>query len=161
RKGDLVWEKRLEKQYQIEELKCRASPLIDGDLLVVFVGGKPWACLVALDKNTGKEVWKALDESVSNSSPIIVTAGGKRQLIVWTGESVSSLDPATGKVWWRERLLTSNNDAISTPIAQNDLLLIGGLMLKLDANKPAASILWPERRGVSDRVLSNTSTAVL
>ncbi len=159
-KGTLLWERRLEKDYEVEILKCRASPLIDGDLLIVLVGGKPGACVVALDKRTGKEVWKALDESVTNSSPILITSGGKRQLVAWTGESVTSLDPATGTVWWRVPLVTSNNDAIPTPVHDKGRLLVGGLMLRLDA-KPAASVLWPKGRAVSKRILSNTSTGVL
>ena len=159
--GEVVWETNLGKQYQIREMICRASPLIEGDLLIVFTGGKPGACLVALDKNSGKEVWKALDESVSNSSPMVVEAGGRRQLIVWTCESVTSLDPRAGKMYWRERMVTSSNDAISSPVSHGDWLLIGGLMLELKADKPAASVLWPATRAVSRRVLSNTSTALL
>ena len=54
------------------------SPLIEGDLLILFIGGKPEASVVALDKDTGKEVWRALDEKLTFSSPIvIVSAGGK------------------------------------------------------------------------------------
>ncbi len=50
---------------------------------------------------------------------------------------------------------------MSTPVFSNHRLLIAGLMMKLEANKPAASVLWPETRVVSKRVLSNTSTALL
>jgi outer membrane protein assembly factor BamB len=159
--GNLLWEKRLDKELKISELMCRASPLIDGNLLIVFTGGKPGACVIALKKNSGQEVWRALDESVSNSSPIVVTVGGKRQLIVWTGESVTSLAPETGAVYWRERLATSNNDAIATPVFDKNLLSIGGLMLELRAEAPLASIVWPKSRAVARRVLSNTSTPLL
>jgi outer membrane protein assembly factor BamB len=52
--------------------------------------------------------------------------------------------------------------AVSTPVCSNPWLLIGGLMLKLDPEKPAASVVWPETRApVSKRVLSNTSTALI
>src|SRR4030095_13791844 len=110
---------------------------------------------------TGKEVWKVLDESVSNSSPLVIEAGGKRQLIVWTGESVTSLNPATGETWWREAMLTSNNDATPTPVFQKGRLLIAGLMLELSTSQPAATVLWPESRAVPKRILSNISTALL
>ncbi len=99
RNGKVIWEKNLGKEYEVRELICRASPLIENNLLILFTGGKPGACVVALDKRTGKEVWKALDESVSNSSPLAIVAGGQRQLIVWTGESVTSLNPATGETY--------------------------------------------------------------
>jgi len=123
--------------------------------------GKPGACVLALDRRTGKEVWKALDEPVSNSSPVVIEAGGKRRLIVWTGTSVTALNPATGETWWREAMVTSNNDAIPTPVVQRNRLLIGGLMLELNASQPTATVLWPELRVVSKRILSNTSTALL
>src|SRR5688500_2089300 len=58
-------------------------------------------------------------------------------------------------------MVTSNNDAIPTPVVQKNRLLIGGLMLELNAHHPGASVLWPETRPVSKRILSNTSTALL
>jgi outer membrane protein assembly factor BamB len=45
---------------------------------------------------------------------LIIVAGGKRQLIVWTGESVTALNPATGETYWREAMVTSSNDSIPT-----------------------------------------------
>lgn len=159
--GAVIWRHELAKEYEVGTLQCRASPLIEGDLVILHPGAKPGACMVALDRRTGREIWKALNETVSNSSPIVVSAGGKRQLIMWTGSSVVSLDPATGAVFWREPMTTSNNDGNATPVCDGDRLLISGLMMKLAADKPGASIVWPENRGVAKRVLSNTSTPLL
>jgi outer membrane protein assembly factor BamB len=142
RTGEVLWRRNLDKDYQVAFAPGSPSPLIDGGLLILFIGGKPGACLVALQKDTGKEVWKALDESLTFSSPIVITSGGKRQLIVWTQESVTSLDPATGKTYWRQRLATSGDYAVSTPVFHNDRLLVGGLMFQLDAAKPAAKVFW-------------------
>src|SRR5438128_2309123 len=88
RKGEVLWQRNLEKDYKVAFAPGMPSPLIDGDLLILFIGGKPDACVVALHKDTGKEVWKTLDESLTFSSPIVITFGGKKQLIVWTQESV-------------------------------------------------------------------------
>jgi outer membrane protein assembly factor BamB len=159
--GAVVWRKDLGKEYEVPHMQTRASPLIEGDLLILNVGAKPDACVMALDRHTGREVWTALSETVANSSPIVIEAGGQRQLIVWTGDSVTSLNPATGAVWWCEAMSTSNNDDNATPVWDGDRLLISGLMFKLAADKPAATIVWPENRGVSKRVLSNTSTPLL
>ena len=159
--GRLIWSQPLGEKYQIEPLMCRASPLLEENRLIVFIGGKPSATLVALNADSGQIAWTALDEPVSNSSPIMVTAGGKRQLIAWTGASVSSLDPADGTSFWRQPMTTSNNDAVASPVSDGRRLLIGGLMLELDATRPAAHIRWPENLGITKRVLSNTSTALL
>src|SRR4029079_16413749 len=45
--GELVWEKKLDKEFEIKSLSCRPSPLIDGDLLILLTGGKPQACVIA------------------------------------------------------------------------------------------------------------------
>ena len=66
-----------------------ASPLIEDELLILYMCGKPAACVVAFDKNSGKG--EALDDSFTYSSPIILTAGGRKQLIAWTREAVTSL----------------------------------------------------------------------
>jgi outer membrane protein assembly factor BamB len=134
--------------------------LIEGNLLIVPVGAKPDACVIAFDKNTGQETWKSLDEQPSASSPIVVNAGGKRQLIVWTPEAVTALDPATGKTYWRERLITTKDATVSTPVYHDGNLLIGGLMLRLDSDKPAATVIGPKSRATARRILSDTSTAL-
>jgi outer membrane protein assembly factor BamB len=161
-KGRVVWEKSLAKDYGVKEFTgITASPLIEDELLILYICGKPAACVVAFYKDSGKEAWRALDDSFTYSSPIILTAGGRRQLIVWTQEAVTSLDPTTGQTLWREQVRTPGDQAVSTPVFSNHRLLIAGLMLKLDADKPAASVLWPETRAASKRILSNTSTALL
>jgi len=158
--GDVLWQRNIERDYRVQFAPGTPSPLIEGDLLILFTGGKPGACVVALRKDTGKEAWKALDESLTFSSPIVVTSGGKRQLIVWTQESVTSLDPETGTTHWRQRLITSSDYAVSTPVFHENRLLIGGLMLALSSEAPAATVLWPASRTPSRRIYSNTSTAL-
>ena len=161
RNGKVIWENHLGRKYEIGELSCRGSPLIEGNLLILFTGAKPGACVIALDKRSGKEIWKALDDTLSNSSPLVIAAGGKRQLIVWTDNAVNSLDPATGATYWREPMVTSSNDSIPAPVIQKNRLLISGLMFELNAHQPAATVLWPESKALSKRILSNTSTPML
>jgi len=158
--GPVIWEKDLWQQYQIDEMGCRPSPLIEQSLLIVYTGAKPGATVLALDKETGKEVWKALDEHASNSSPIAITSAGRRQLIVWTDKSLASLDPANGHLYWRELMITSNNDDVATPVFWGNRLLVSGLMLELSGPPPTASFRWPDNRAASKRILSNTSTPV-
>jgi outer membrane protein assembly factor BamB len=160
--GASIWQKDLAKEYQLAEFSGNTPcPLIEDDLLILYICGKPAACVVAIDKNSGKEIWRALDDTFTYSSPIIITAAGKKQLIVWTQQGITSLNPKTGETWWRETINTPGDMAVATPVFSNPWLLVGGMMLKLDADKPAAEIAWPENRAVSKRVLSNTSTALL
>lgn len=159
-RGSALWQKDLQQEYPGGEVYPSPSPLVENDLLILLVGAKPGASVIALNKLTGQQVWKALDEGPTASSPIIVTAGSVRQLIVWTDRSVTSLAPTTGSILWREPLNTTQDAAVSTPVYHEGYLLIGGLMMKLDANRPAAAILWPKSRATARRVFSDTSTAL-
>ena len=160
--GKVVWKKDLAKEYEVKEFTgITGSPLIEDELLILNICGKPAACVVAFNRNSGKEAWRALDDSFTYSSPVVITAGGQKQLIVWTQEAVTSLNPKTGRTSWREQLRTSGDMAVSTPVFSNPWLLIAGVMLKLDPNKPGASFVWPESRAPTRRVLSNTSTPLL
>lgn len=159
-KGEVVWHRDIKKEYAGVYLDTAGSPLLEGAHLIVQAGAKPDACVIAFDKNSGQEVWKSLDEEPSASSPIIVEAGGKRQLIVWTPQAVTALDPATGDTYWRERLSTIQDATVATPVYHDGRLLISGLMLQLDADRPAATVLWPKSRATARRILSDTSTAL-
>jgi len=152
--GEVLWSKNLPKEYKTEPplWGYAAHPLIDGDLLYTLAGGEG-STIVALDRTTGREVWKALTcEDVGYAPPMIYEAGGRHQLIVWQPETVNALDPKTGAVYWQEPYLAAGKlqrpaVSIATPMCRNDLLFVstfyhGGLMLKLAKDKPAATALW-------------------
>ena len=49
-----------------------ASPVVEGDLLIVHIGGRPDSCIVAFDKATGEEKWRALKDTAAYSAPIVI-----------------------------------------------------------------------------------------
>ena len=54
--GNVVWKKNLKEEFQMKETSVDTSPLIEGDLLILLLGGKGGAGMVALDQNTGREI---------------------------------------------------------------------------------------------------------
>lgn len=78
-----------------------SSPIVEGKLVIVNVGGdEKEAGVVAFDTATGKTVWTVGAERASYSSPIAVTVGKTRHLIVETRLNTLSLDPSKGTVRW-------------------------------------------------------------
>jgi outer membrane protein assembly factor BamB len=133
-------------QYQARSLKfgVSASPLIDGQGVILTVGGKN-ATLVSI----GTHNWKSLDDPASYASPIITTHAGKRQLIALTAEAVVSLDPANGELYWRYPFRDSINESSTTPTRVGDLIVassvtLGSVGLKLGTKdgKPAVTEAW-------------------
>jgi outer membrane protein assembly factor BamB len=151
--GRLIWSKSFMRDYQQRTAPTwgwASHPLVDGDKVIVLVGGKGSA-VAAFHKDTGKEIWRALDSGGAHGSgycpAMIFEAGGKRQLIIWHPEAVESLDPETGKVYWSQPFTLQAGLSVPTPRKVGDMLFVtafynGPLMLKLDPEKPAASILW-------------------
>jgi outer membrane protein assembly factor BamB len=152
--GKEIWFKDLTKAFKTEPpvWGYSASPLIEGDLLYTLVGGEGSA-VVALNKNTGDEVWHALtSEEVCYSPPVMIEAGGCKQLIVWLSEGINSLDPKTGKVLWSQPYPAKGKPQrpavnIATVRHMGDMLFVsnayhGPMMLKLATDRPAAKIMW-------------------
>jgi len=98
------------------------SPLIDGNVLVCTPGGAQ-ATLVALDKRTGKTLWKSAvpgGDQAAYASPIVLEAGGLRQYVQFLQKGVVGVDANTGKFLWRYDRTAQNSPAnIATPVAHN------------------------------------------
>lgn len=149
--GRVLWEKDYVKDFNasVPTWGTAGAPLVDGNLLICLVGGEPDAKIVALDKLTGREIWRALssDSEPGYNQPIIIEAGGARQLILFHPNAISSLDPATGKVYWEIVQTIQMGIVVATPVRSGPYLFVtsqygGARMLRLAADKPAAAILW-------------------
>lgn len=136
-----------------------SNPLLDGDKLIVFVGGKE-STAVAFHKDTGEVLWKSLDSLTEHgpgySSPVIVEAGGKRQLIVWHPAGLSSIDPETGKPFWTQPMTLQAGMSCATPRLEGDELYVsafynGSLLMKLNDHAPTSSVVW-RRHGQNERM---------
>lgn len=151
--GSVIWSKNLPQAYDapLPLWGFAGHPLVYGELLICMAGGHGSA-VVALDKKTGKDVWKALSTpEIGYSPPTVIDAGGVTQLLIFHGESLNSLNPLTGDVYWTEPLPTAYSMAIMAPRKSGDFLFAGGhnrrsLGLKLDASKPVATKVWQGSR---------------
>ncbi len=149
--GDLIWRVDTVAEYgvTVPVFGVSQSPLVEGDHLIVVLGGEPDAMVVAFDTATGTEAWRAIETTSEPgySSPIVITAGGERQVIVWHAAAVTSLDPATGAIWWQHDFSVPSGLTIGSPVRSGRYLLVtqvenGGLMLALNPDRPAARLLW-------------------
>lgn len=151
--GQPVWSRQLKKDYGIESPMWgfAGHPLVDGQKLICLVRGEG-TTVVAFDKETGKELWRALTaREPGYAPPMIYEAGGKRQLIVWHPQAINSLDPETGKVYWSIPFAINAGLSIATPRKWGDFLLVtafynGSLMLRLGADQPTATQVWRGRK---------------
>ena len=148
-RGTVLWRHDFKKEYKVETPRWgfAAHPLIDGPRLICLVGG-PGSVAVAFDRDTGKEVWRALSaREIGYCPPTLIEAGGTRQLLIWHAEALNSLNPENGKVYWSVPLEPNYGMAIAAPRQLGASLFAGGVgnrsvLLKLAADRPAAEVVW-------------------
>lgn len=163
--GRTLWERR--------DLPCDhyrgagSSPILVGDLLILTFDGFDLQYLVALDKKTGRSVWKKprdIAYSTSDgdfkkafSTPAVLTINGKQQLISPSAEATIAYDPATGEELWR--VVHGGMNAASRPVFGHGLIyLTSGHTAQLLAVRQGLSgdltphgIAWKVVRGVPTR----------
>jgi outer membrane protein assembly factor BamB len=154
--GEVVWRKNYlrDQGTELPTWGIVGAPLVYGNLLICLVGGQPDAKVVAFDKLTGKERWRAISsqEEPGYSSPFLLTAARVPQLIIWHPGAVSSLNPKTGDVHWEHPFRLRMGLAVATPVWDGERLLVsafynGSRMFRLDPDSPAAELIW---KGNSD-----------
>ena len=130
-KGKEVWRTHLVKDLNGEMMTkwgYSESPLVDGDMLICTPGGKD-GTLAALDKKTGKPVWRSKDwtQLAPYSSVVAADIHGVRQYIQTgytggnDGGNVSGVDAKTGKLLWSKKYFTGDSYVIGpTPIVHGN-----------------------------------------
>ena len=128
--GKVLWTRR--------DLPCNhwrgpgSSPILYRDLLIVHFDGFDYQYVVALDKRTGRTVWKTDrthdfgtddgDQKKGFATPIVIEAAGRLQLISPAAKAVVSLDPLTGRELWRVRY--EQHSAAARPLFAHGLVYI-------------------------------------
>jgi outer membrane protein assembly factor BamB len=117
--GDVLWRHDLLEEFQAPQPPWGVafSPLVEGDLVLASPGGPGGKSVAAFHKETGKQVWTALDDQAGYSSPIALTAGGVRQVVFFTARHLVGLSPADGKVLWQYPWQTRYDVNAATPLA--------------------------------------------
>ena len=106
----MIWQVDTAAVYKAPSLTfgSSCSPLVVGDLVYVNVGAKG-ASIVAFNKDTGKEVWKKLDDGASYSSPIslsspVVDRRPRSAAHLLTAKGLVCLSATDGEIHWRYTL---------------------------------------------------------
>jgi len=122
--GKPAWNAQLGKMGTVG-MGTGTSPILYENLVIVQCDEENGesSFIVALDKKTGKEVWRTPRKvQVSWSTPLLVRGATRSELIASGTEFVISYDPATGKELWRHKGVESN--AIPSPVANSDMVFV-------------------------------------
>ncbi len=175
RDGKLIWQRETSAEWNVPApfFGAGSSPILEGNRLIVMVGGQTNSGVVAFDAATGKTVWESVgqrnwegvpmsgwpgerkvtwqpwEKQASYSTPVAATIHGRRHVLCLMRQGLVSLNPTNGEVnfsfWFRSRA----NDSVNAmnPVVLDDLVLISGAYYKV------GSVLLrvkPDGRGVEE-----------
>lgn len=156
--GELKWQADFGKMLTLHGHGEGSSPALYRDTLIINWDHEGQSFVVAFDKWTGKELWKAEREGgTSWTTPIVVEHGGKPQVIISGSKRVQGYDLATGALLWECRGLSVEN-VVSSPVAGGGMVYAGSsydrqalLAIRLDGARgditESERVAWKRTRG--------------
>jgi len=131
--GDVVWSTNILEEFGGRNIiwGLAESPLVIGDKVICTPGGEN-VSMVALDRKTGKVVWKCTGASdkPGYASPILIECQGLRQVVTAMSESIIGVRASDGKLLWRYPHKVYTDQNITTPLFHDGFLIISGCVRK-------------------------------
>lgn len=145
--GKLIWNKNIQQEtdIRIPDWGYSGSPLVSGSTLLLNVGEHG----VALDKASGRLLWRSADKDAGYSTPYPYESGGRKLAILGSGRAYNAVDIASGQLAWSFEWRTSYGVNAADPIVRDGHAFIssgyekGCAMLRLGSNPPA--VVWQSR----------------
>lgn len=127
--GKLLWRSEYGRRFKVNRpfWGATTSPIVDDGRVIVHFGNDERGVLVALDVESGKEVWAQGNDGTAYSSPLLVELFGVRQVVEWNHRAVVGVESATGKKLWEYPFPhVGTNQNMPTPSIHNGRVLVGG-----------------------------------
>jgi outer membrane protein assembly factor BamB len=109
------------------------SGVADEERVFVPVGSTNGAGIVAFDKQTGRVVWRALNEEAAYSSFLLAPLAGVPQLVAFTADALDGVDPRSGRLLWRVPFRTVARRHAATPVVVGDTVVVNSHTIGLVA----------------------------
>ncbi len=146
--GKIHWQRQLarEDEARVPGWGLNGSPLIHGQLVILNIGAAGWA----LDKTTGKTVWKSADGEAGYSTPLPITWRGQPHVVVSSDSAYTAVDARTGTAAWSIRWLTRYGVNAASAIVRGDEVFIssgyskGAGLFRIREGEPVE--VWRQRQ---------------
>jgi outer membrane protein assembly factor BamB len=140
------------------------SPIVDGEGVVVHFGGDDEGVLVALDVESGDEIWSQGKDGASYSSPLVAELNGVRQIVEWNHNRLVGVESGSGRLLWEYPFPhVETNQNMPTPTLHNGRVLVGGENRGIRSVEPQLNNgVWTvKERWFQEQVALDMSSAVV
>ncbi len=151
--GDTVWQHDTVEKFgaKVPEWGFAGSPVIDGDNLIVHLGAKDGGCVIALDRKTGREIWRALNDPPGYCTPVVIHPKSGKQVVIWTPKNVHGIEATTGKPLWSVPYVVTYGVSITPPVFYDGIVFVtgyweGSKAIELGEKPTDAKVIWTEAK---------------
>jgi len=153
-KGVVLWRKQSTNDYLGASTKSDSamSPIVVDGCCIVHVGEKTNGAVIAFELASGEPKWKWDGDGPANSSPVVMTVGGKKQLVILTAKNLVGLALADGKMLWQVPFDAYQGNNL-TPIVDGAKVIYAGqskgmlaVMIEPQGEGFAATPLWTNKQ---------------
>jgi outer membrane protein assembly factor BamB len=159
--GQLIWQRDTQKDWNVPEafFGVGSSPILEGDKLIVMIGGQPNSGVVAFNAATGKTLWENVGKAnwqgvvttgwrvekpyewtgeeklASYSTPVVATFHGQRHVLCLMRQGLVSVNPTNGAVnfsYWFQSMANDSVNAMN-PVVHDNLVLISAAYYRIGA----------------------------
>lgn len=150
--GKKLWQVDTKAQFHADKgfFGPACSPLVEGALVLLNVGGKDGAGVAAFATDTGKLAWKLTDQEAGYASPVAIGEAAGRLAFFFTRSGLVAVEPTAGKLRfefpWRARMQASVNAA--SPVVDGDEIFLtssygtGAVLLRLRSGGGGVEKVW-------------------
>lgn len=157
--GKLIWQHDTAKEWNVPEafFGVGSTPLLEGNKLIVMVGGQPNSGVVAFESETGKTLWEnvgktnwngapmigwlgerlyrwsGVEKSASYSSPVAATIHGQRHVLCVMRQGLVSLNPTNGAVHFSRWFQSVGSDSVNgiSPVIGGDMVFMSAAYFRV------------------------------
>lgn len=160
--GKVHWSRDLRQEYHVPEgyFGATSTPLVEDQKLIVNVGGRPDAGLMAFDVRSGETLWQVTKEAASYSSPVARTLDGTRHIFFVTRLNVISLNPDNGDLRFqfpfgkRGPTVNAANPLVIGPhVFLSASYGVGAALVHIDGDQ--AQVLWRKSEVMSSQYMTS------
>lgn len=151
--GRVLWSHDTAREFgaKVPEWGFAGSPVVDDDRVLVHVGAEKNGCVMAFDRDTGKERWRSLPDPAGYCTPAVIQAKSGKQVVLWTPQNVHGLDPQTGRSLWKVPYKVTYGVSIASPIFRDDVLFVSGYWegskaVQLGPQPTDARLVWADTK---------------
>jgi len=127
--GELVWSTNILEEFDGRNIiwGLAESPLVIGDNVICTPGGKE-VSMVALDRKTGKVVWKCTEagDRPGYASPILIEHQGLKQIVTAMSQSIVGIRASDGELLWQYPHKVFADENITTPLFHDGFVIVSG-----------------------------------